>query len=160
MKAVRITCGTYGYRRPDGRLEPARAGTIINVPDDEAERIIKRKVGVVVASEGVATPPADTGDSGAGTNTPAPETPGEPPVTGHRDPEHLKTMTNAALTQLAVDMGADPAALKGKNKAQLIEIITAIEVSVPVDEAGNDPEDDGEGDGEEPPKGEVAAPVE
>ena len=69
-------------------------------------------------------------------------------------------MTNAALTQLAVDMGADPAALKGKNKAQLIEIITAIEVSVPDDEAGNDPEDDGEGDGEEPPKGEVAAPVE
>ena len=70
----------------------------------------------------------------------------------HLDPEQLKTLTNAKLTELAKEMGIDTAKLK--TKAQLIAAIT----DVPLEDAIAE-DDDGVDDGEAPPVLTPEAPV-
>ena len=60
----------------------------------------------------------------------------------HLDPDQLKELTNAELKKMAEEMGIDTAKLK--TKAQLIEVITAVDVAPGPDEDGEGVEDDGE----------------
>lgn len=97
-------------------------------------------------AEGVATLCAGEIGIGMGVmNPPASENAAEGVESAHLDPEQLGELTNAKLRELAEDMGIDTARLK--TKTQLIEAITAEEVSP------------GSEDGEAPPALDVEAPV-
>ena len=63
MKKVKITNGVYGYCKPGTkRPDPKHAGDVVDLPDEEAARLVCLKVGVILgdALEGaggaVATP--------------------------------------------------------------------------------------------------------
>lgn len=115
----------------------------------EAENRLVRAGAAVYAqecgAEGVATLCAGEIGIGTGANPPASENTAEGVESAHLDPEQLGELTNAKLRELAEDMGIDTARLK--TKTQLIEAITAEEVS-----PGNE-------DGEAPPALDVEAPV-
>lgn len=125
MTKIEIICGTYGYR-PDGSKHPIPIdrGGICEVSEEEAQRLFA----LCVAR------PAEDAES------------------AHLDPEQLKTLTNAKLTELAKEMGIDTAKLK--TKAQLIAAIT----DVPLEDAIAE-DDDGVDDGEAPPVLTPEAPV-
>lgn len=109
------------YTPVDGCFEAA--------PEVE-ERLVAQKVAVFVPekrTKDVATPPAGSGEE-----------------TGHLDPEQLSALTCDKLRALAEDMGISTGKLK--TKAQLIDAITAAEVTP--------------GDGDLPPILSAEAPVE
>ncbi len=171
MKTVRITSGTYGFRRSDGHLEPKRAGDIIEVPDDEAERIIKRKVGIQIAAETVATPPATPEGNAGGNDTPnqsngsvtlangvvIPVTLGI--VDGHFVAGDLEQMTNTNLSKLATDLGLDIKTCKVKADFVALLATADLDMVKPDDEDNEDDEDDAVNDGETPPVVTPAGPV-
>jgi len=103
-------------------------------------------------SPAVATPPAGEDGSGAGADPSNSGEGAEGTESAHLDPEQLKTLTNAKLTELAKEMGIDTAKLK--TKAQLIAAIT----DVPLEDAIAE-DDDGVDDGEAPPVLTPEAPV-
>lgn len=141
---VTITSGAYGWRPfGDSRVKTVRSGQSCDVPPEEADRLVSLGVAKYATAETVATPPVPPEDNAGGNDTPTDEGPGEGQETAPLDPEQLKAMTNAALTELAVDMGVEASTLKGKNKAQLIEAVLAAQVE--------DNEDDTVDDGETPP---------
>ena len=147
MTKIEIICGTYGYR-PDGSKHPIPIdrGGICEVSEEEAQRLFALRVArpaEETPSPAVATPPAGEDGSGAGA---------EGAESAHLDPEQLKTLTNAKLTELAKEMGIDTAKLK--TKAQLIAAIT----DVPLEDAIAE-DDDGVDDGEAPPVLTPEAPV-
>ena len=148
---VRITSGAYGWRPfGDGRVKTVRSGQSCDVPPKEAARLVGLGV-AEYAAETVATPPVPQEDNAGGNDTPMGKGPGEGQETAPLDPEHLKSMTNAALTELAVDMGVDASALKGRNKAQLIEAVLSARAE--------DDEDGTVDDGETPPDVQPEGPV-
>lgn len=158
MKRVKITSGLYGHR-PAGakRLRPVPAGGICVTTDEEAARLVKIGVGVILpdeadkrTQEGVATHP-EGGDAGsAGVDTPDGDGPAEGEGAARLDPEQLKELTNAKLRELAEGLGIDTAKLK--TKAQLIAAIT----DIPLEDAISG----GEGDEEAPPSLGAEGPVE
>lgn len=150
MKQVKIISGVYGYK-PQGAkfIEPVHAGALCIVTDEEAVRLEKLRIGVCVgdaAAESVippvATPAGGDDDSDAGENPPAGQGGAESEdggtldiVNGHFTAESLTLMTKANLNKLAKDLGTDVS--KCKNKAEMVAILTAIEVSA--DEDGEEP---------------------
>ncbi|MCM1439163.1 MAG: hypothetical protein NC131_08170 [Roseburia sp.] len=163
MKII-ITQGAYGWRPSgNGQVKTVRSGQSCDVSPEEAARLVTLGVAEYAPSEGVATPTVDADKPGQGTTTPPSGTPGEGQETASLDPEQLQTMTNANLIKLAADMGVDAATLRGKNKAQLIEIILAVKVEVPDgegDDEGDQVEDDDTvEDGDTPPTVDAEGPV-
>lgn len=159
MTKIEIICGTYGYR-PEGSKHPIpidRGGTC-EVSEEEAQRLFALRVArhaVETPAPAVATPTAgeDSGGAGADPSNSGEGAEGaEGAESAHLDPEQLKTLTNAKLTELAKEMGIDTAKLK--TKAQLIAAIT----DVPLEDAIAE-DDDGEDDGEAPPVLTPEAPV-
>lgn len=98
--------------------------------------------------EPVATDAAPVAGDTPCADMPSEENGAESDAEAHLDPEQLKTLTNAKLTELAKEMGIDTAKLK--TKAQLISAIT----DVPLEDAIA--EDD---DGEAPPVLTPEAPI-
>ena len=155
MTKIEIICGTYGHR-PAGALHPVPVdrGGFCDVPEEEAERLVHLGVARIASGEvvpAVATPPVDEESTSAGADLSGDENGSTDEESLHLDPEQLKELTNAKLTELAEDMGIDTAKLK--TKAQLISAIT----SVPLEDAIS--EDEGVDDGEAPPTLEPEAPV-
>lgn len=152
MTKIEIICGTYGYR-PEGSKHPIpidRGGTC-EVSEEEVQRLFALRV----ARPAVETPTAgeDSGGAGADPSNSGEGAEGaEGAESAHLDPEQLKTLTNAKLTELAKEMGIDTAKLK--TKAQLIAAIT----DVPLEDAIAE-DDDGVDDGEAPPVLTPEAPV-
>ena len=156
MTKIEIICGTYGYR-PDGSKHPIPIdrGGICEVSEEEAQRLFALCVArpaEETPSPAVATPPAGEDGSGAGADPSNSGEGAEGAESAHLDPEQLKTLTNAKLTELAKEMGIDTAKLK--TKAQLIAAIT----DVPLEDAIAE-DDDGVDDGEAPPVLTPEAPV-
>lgn len=125
MTKIEIICGTYGYR-PDGSKHPIPIdrGGICEVSEEEAQRLFALRVArpaEETPSPAVATPPAGEDGSGAGADPSNSGEGAEGAESAHLDPEQLKTLTNAKLTELAKEMGIDTAKLK--TKAQLIAAI-------------------------------------
>ena len=149
MTKIEIICGTYGYR-PDGSKHPIPIdrGGICEVSEEEAQRLFA----LCVARPAEETPPAGEDGSGAGADPSNSGEGAEGTESAHLDPEQLKTLTNAKLTELAKEMGIDTAKLK--TKAQLIAAIT----DVPLEDAIAE-DDDGVDDGEAPPVLTPEAPV-
>ena len=149
MMKIEIICGTYGYR-PEGSKHPIPIdrGGICEVSEEEAQRLFA----LCVARPAVATPPAGEDGGGAGADPSNSGEGAEGAESAHLDPEQLKTLTNAKLTELAKEMGIDTAKLK--TKAQLIAAIT----DVPLEDAIAE-DDDGVDDGEAPPVLTPEAPV-
>lgn len=150
MKQIKIISGVYGHK-PQGAkfIEPVHAGGMCIVPDEEAARLEELRIGVCVGDAAtepvappVATPAGGDGDSGTGENPPAGQSGTESEdgstldiVNGHFTAESLTLMTKAKLAKLAKDLGSDVS--KCKNKAEMVAILTAIEVSA--DEDGEEP---------------------
>lgn len=156
MTKIEIICGTYGYR-PDGSKHPIPIdrGGICEVSEEEAQRLFALRVArpaEETPSPAVATPPAGEDGGGAGADPSNSGEGAEGAESAHLDPEQLKTLTNAKLTELAKEMGIDTAKLK--TKAQLIAAIT----DVPLEDAIAE-DDDGVDDGEAPPVLTPEAPV-
>lgn len=156
MTKVEIICGTYGYR-PEGSQHPIPIdrGGICEVSEEEAQRLFALRVARPAAETpypAVATPPAGEDGGGAGADPSNGSEGAEGAESARLDPEQLKTLTNAKLTELARDMGIDTAKLK--TKAQLIAAIT----DVPLEDAITE-DDDGVDDGEAPPVVAPEAPV-
>ena len=133
MTKIEIICGTYGYR-PDGSKHPIPIdrGGICEVSEEEAQRLFALRVArpaEETPAPAVATPPAGEDGSGAGADPSNSGEGAEGAESAHLDPEQLKTLTNAKLTELAKEMGIDTAKLK--TKAQLIAAIT----DVPLEDA-------------------------
>lgn len=154
---VKIISGTYGYR-PAGSTHPIPVdrGNTCDVSAEEASRLFA--LGVAESAEdipatppkegesGVATPPNGDGDNGAGVNTPNSESAAEGQESSSLDPEQLKELTNAKLTELAKEIGIDTAKLK--TKAQLIAAIA----NVPLEDAISESDDGADnGDNDPPP---------
>ncbi len=107
-------------------------------PPEVERRLVERGVAVYAqecAAGGGATPPVVGNDTDTGENPPQRETGAEGDESAHLDSEQLKELTNDKLRELARDMGVDTAKLK--TKAQLIEAITAEDVT-----PGDEDEDD------------------
>ena len=158
MTKIEIICGTYGYR-PDGSKHPIPIdrGGICEVSEEEAQRLFALCVArpaEETPAPAVATPPAGEDGGGAGADPSNSDEGAEDAESAHLDPEQLKTLTNAKLTELAKEMGIDTAKLK--TKAQLIEAITAVDVVTGPDEGSEEMEDDGEA----PPAFDAAEAVE
>ncbi len=163
MKTVTILCGGYGLniRTENGiRTKLILKGQIVELEDAEAEELIRANM----AAEAVATSTAGDSPLAPGGDTPPEKTPLEGTGGLSLDPDQLRQMTNAALSKLAEDMGLDPS--RCRTKAELIELIAAVPVSVePEAEDGDgeedeDPEeDDSVNDGEAPPDLGAEAPV-
>ena len=115
----------------------------------EVERRLVRTGAAVYAQEGgeegVATLCVGENGIDLGENPPQSENAAEGAESAHLDPEQLGELTNTKLRELAEEMGIDTARLK--TKAQLIEAITAEEVSP------------GGEDNEAPPALDAEAPV-
>lgn len=163
MKTVKILCGGYGLniRTANGvRTKLILKGQIVELEDDEAEELIRANM----AAEAVATSAAGDAPLAPGGDTPPEETALESSGGLSLDTDQLRQMTNAALSKLAEDMGLDPS--RCRTKAELVELIAAVPVSVePETEDGDgeedeDPEDDDSvNDGEAPPDLGAEAPV-
>lgn len=98
MALIKIINGTYGHRPllPNGKLSPyivsvTRADKPIEVPDEEAQRLIRKGIAAPVHGTAVATPvepPAqsnpngNTPDNGGGENSQDDGVNGEPPDDG------------------------------------------------------------------------------
>lgn len=161
MQDVKIIKGAYGYR-PAGtsRIRTVLAGEVVSVPDAEAERLAGLGVAEILlpvaspTSEDVATLQEGTFEGQPGVGLDAELTGGQADTEGGAaltlDPEQLKSMTNAKLRELAESMGIH--AVKLKNKAELIQALTAVQV-IP------GPEDESVDDGEHPPELCAEAPV-
>ncbi|MGM9640375.1 MAG: Rho termination factor N-terminal domain-containing protein [Faecousia sp.] len=161
MKRVRIIRGVYGHKPyGTGRVRPVGIGDTVDVPDEEAERLVFLGVAEMVPEtpsnvyEDVATLQDGQTDGEPGMGVDAEVLCGESDAEGRAasaiDPEQLKTMTNAKLRELAEAMGIHTAKLK--NKAELIDAITSAQV-IP----GN--EEETVEDGEQPPDLCAEAPV-
>ena len=112
MTKIEIICGTYGYR-PDGSKHPIPIdrGGICEVSEEEAQRLFALCVArpaEETPSPAVATPPAGEDGSGAGADPSNSGEGAEGAESAHLDPEQLKTLTNAKLTELAKEMGLPP----------------------------------------------------
>lgn len=156
MTKIEIICGTYGYR-PEGSRHPIPIdrGGICEVTEEEAQRLFALNVARPAAempAPAVATPPAGDDGGRAGADPYNDGEGAEGAESARLDPEQLKTLTNAKLTELARDMGIDTTKLK--TKAQLIAAIT----DVPLEDAITE-DDDGVDDGEAPPVLTPEAPV-
>ena len=149
MTKIEIICGTYGYR-PDGSKHPIPIdrGGICEVSEEEAQRLFA----LCVARRGRCNGGSGRFLGGAGADPSNSDEGAEDAESAHLDPEQLKTLTNAKLTELAKEMGIDTAKLK--TKAQLIAAIT----DVPLEDAIAE-DDDGVDDGEAPPVLTPEAPV-
>ena len=116
----------------------APANGWFTAPSEVERRLVERGVAVYATeygTGGVATLPGGVNDTGTGENPHQRETGAECDESAHLDPEQLKELTNDRLRELARDMGIDTAKLK--TKAQLIEAITAEDVT-----PGDEDEDD------------------
>lgn len=105
MTKIEIICGTYGYR-PDGSKHPIPIdrGGICEVSEEEAQRLFALCVArpaEETPSPAVATPPTGEDGSGAGADPSNSDEGAEDAESAHLDPEQLKTLTNAKLTELA-----------------------------------------------------------
>jgi len=126
---ILITNGTYGHTPtlPNGKksqyiVPVSRKTGPVDVDPDEAARLVEAGVAEYVTDELVTE-----------TETaPAEEESTEKTVTGHLDGTDLETMTVNDLKALANDMGIDTSKLK--KKADLIEAISAVEISAPAEE--------------------------
>lgn len=117
-------------------------------PPEVESRLVR--VGAAVyaqecGAKGVATLCAGEIGIGTGENPPASGNAAEGMESARIDPEQLGELTNTKLRELAEDMGIDTARLK--TKTQLIEAITAEEISP------------GSEDGDAPPALDAEAPV-
>ena len=153
MTRIEIISGTYGYR-PSGSKHPSPIdrGGVCDVTDEEAQRLftlgVARPAATMPASS-VATDDMDANNDYAVPDMPA----GEDCAHGiHLDPEQLQTMTNAALRDLACEMGVDTSKLK--TKTQLIDAIAAVQL----EEVAPDADEDAD-DGDALPALEPGAPV-
>lgn len=153
MKRVRIIRGVYGHKPyGTGRVRPVGIGDTVDVPDEEAERLVFLGVAEMVpeppsnGDEDVATIQDGQTDGEPGTGMDAEVLCGENDAEGSTaytlDPEQMKSMTNAKLRELAEAIGISTARLK--NKAELIAAITAVQ-NVPATE------EESVVDGEQPP---------
>lgn len=143
MMKVKITSGIYGHRKPGSkRPDPKHAGDVIDLPEEEAMRLERLKVGVILSTaeerhtEGVATASvcendgtlgADKGDSdGAADGAVIPEA--LDIVDGHFTEEGLMTMTRDEMEHLAEDIGVDVS--KCKNKGEIAKLLAAVELEL------------------------------
>ena len=136
---IRIIQGVYGHYMTDP--ETGKSRVVAKDKDSEpfalTEEQESRLVGQGVAEYVCELAPAHVQEVGE-------------EITGHLDPEQLRELTNAKLTELAEEMGIDTKKLT--TKAKLIEAITSAEI-VPG-------EDEDEDDGEDAPTFDAAEAVE
>lgn len=149
MMKVKITSGIYGYRKPgDKRPDPKHAGDVVELPDEEAMRLERLKVGVILGAaeddhtEPIATPPAgesvaaqgeDKGeDEDAADGAVIPDT--LDIVDGHFTEEGLMAMTRADMEHLAENLGVDVS--KCKNKGEIAKLLAAVELELDGDGEG------------------------
>ena len=126
-----------GTTRINKQTKTPANGWFIATPEVERHLV---ETGVAVyaqeyAAGDVATLPVVGNDTDTGENLPQRETGAEGDERARLDPEQLKELTNDKLRELAIDLGIDTAKLK--TKAQLIEAITAEDVT-----PGDEDEDD------------------
>lgn len=117
---VKITSGYYGYRPENGKhVRPAGVGTVVDVDEAEATRLVSIGVGEILAP--IPCVPQDESNS---QNTM------ESPETMHTtfNAEQLTTMTIKQLKALADGMGVDTA--KFKVKQDYVNAISAVEVDI------------------------------
>lgn len=153
---IEIISGSYGWRKTkDAMPKLVERGGICEVDEAEARRLVALGVAVIV-HEADEAPVASGSTVESGdipcSDMPSAENGAESDAEAHLDPEQLKTLTKAKLTELAKEMGIDTAKLK--TKAQLIAAIT----DVPLEDAIAE-DDDGVDDGEAPPVLTPEAPV-
>ncbi|MCD8199812.1 MAG: hypothetical protein LUD25_02490 [Coriobacteriaceae bacterium] len=135
MKTVKIISGKYGHR-PNGSksVRIVYAGELVDLPDDQAERLVKLGVGAIVEAETPSPQPTEATDGPAPSegsyDIPEAESPAEGPLDAGEandaeetlpDADELAAMTNAQLRELAVYWGVDVTGLR--TKAQLIDAI-------------------------------------
>jgi hypothetical protein len=153
---IEIISGSYGWRKTkDAMPKLVERGGICEVDEAEARRLVALGVAAIV-HEADEAPVASGSTVESGdipcVDMPSAENGAESDAEAHLDPEQLKTLTKAKLTELAKEMGIDTAKLK--TKAQLIAAIT----DVPLEDAIAE-DDDGVDDGEAPPVLTPEAPV-
>lgn len=124
---VKILSGIYGYRKEGSkRVDPKRAGDVVEVVPEEARRLEKLKVGVILGedeksqSKGVATQ-ENVQNPKEGLAMPD----NLPLVEGHLDEKSLMSMTRENMENLAVDLGVDVS--QCKNKGEIAKMLAAVE---------------------------------
>ena len=147
MKKVKITNGVYGYCKPGAkRPDPKHAGDVVDLPDEEAARLVCLKVGVILgdALEGtggaVATPSETESTASSGVDRDGGGKGADGVllpdaldiVDGHFTVESLMTMTRDHMEKLAGDLGVDTS--KCRNKGEIAKLLSAVAL---------DPEADG-----------------
>ena len=125
MKQVKIINGVYGYK-PQGAkfIEPAHAGTLCVVTDEEALRLTNLGIGLCigdVCEEQGTTPNGNDGAHGQENGGDTLDI-----ADGHFTAESLSVMTIPNLAKLAADLGADVS--KCKKKADYVDVLAAVEV--------------------------------
>lgn len=147
MKKVKITNGVYGYCKPGTkRPDPKHAGDVVDLPDEEAARLVCLKVGVILGdalegaggavatpseAESTASPGVDRDGGGQGADgVLLPDA--LDIVDGHFTVESLMTMTRDHMEKLAGDLGVDTS--KCRNKGEIAKLLSAVAL---------DPEADG-----------------
>ena len=136
MAIIKILQGAYGSRDGKGRVHPVFKGERVEVPDQEALRLVRLGVAEIVARSTAYPPvvpqtapdPEQMPQDTAGERTPAAPA-GEPSDT--MSAAALERMTKADLEQMAQDMGIDISG--AKNNRERAELIAAAEA----EEAGD-----------------------
>lgn len=123
-----------GVTRLGKRLITPKDGCFAAPPEIE-NRLVS--LGVAAFAEestprAVATPPSEASETQTGVNLPGEENGAQGEETAHLDPEQLRALTNGKLRELAEEMGIETGNLR--TKAQLIDAITAQDVSAGVDD--------------------------
>lgn len=123
-----------GVTRLGKRLITPKDGCFAAPPEAENRLVL---LGVAVFAEesplkAVATPLGEANGRQTGENLPEEENAAQGEETAHLDPEQLRTLTNGKLRELAEEMGIETGSLR--TKAQLIEAITAEDVSAGADD--------------------------
>lgn len=137
---VKILSGIYGYRKEGSkRVDPKRAGDVVEVVPEEAQRLNKLKVGVILGedeksqSQGVATTE----------NIQNPKEGLAIPdtlllVEGHFDAKSLMSMTRENMEKLAAELGVDVS--QCKNKGEIAKTLAAVEVDKTQEVEEDEPE--------------------
>lgn len=141
MKTVKILSGAYGFHTGIS-VKPIYRGEKVQVPDSEAERLLKIGAAEIVSDDAtpIVSSPEQAKAAAAGITSP------DDNGTRHFELAQLMNMTLANLKKMADDMGVCTSSLK--TKADYARAIAGAETEAEI-----------AADGEEPPQLSAEAPV-
>lgn len=149
MTLIRIVNGCYAAHPNGGRLQVIDKGQTVEVPEDEAARLVQMGVAAYVKEPVLmADLPIEPIPEAAPSDTPEAEENDatDDLIPGHLDEEELRKMPFDQLKKLASDCGLQVGKLRSREN--IVKALAEMETFVSAEE-----------DGEEPPVMEAEAPV-